>query len=681
MNTSRLVAPRTKVPTPNRALNICALLLALLIAGCRQTAAAPTSTLPVSTAPTSPPPAATTTTNAPPTAAATAEPGAEPAGDIPAYQNLELPVDERVEDLLSRMTLAEKIGQMTLVEKNSVRRNDVTEKFIGAVLSGGGGYPPNNTPEGWAEMVNGFQEQALATRLAIPLLYGVDAVHGHNNLRGATIFPHNIGLGATGNPELLEQIGRATALETTATGIRWNYAPVVAVPQDIRWGRTYEAYSENPELVAQLATAFIGGLQGENLGDPQAMLATAKHFVGDGGTAWGSSTNGSYSLDQGDTRVDEATLRAIHLPPYLAAIEAGAQSIMVSFSSWNGVKMHGHSYLLSDVLKGELGFSGFLVSDWQGIDQVSPDYYQAVVTAVNAGVDMNMVPYDYDRFINTMLAAVEAGDISEARIDDAVRRILAVKFALGLFEQPFPDPAYLALVGSDENRQLAREAVSQSLVLLKNDNQTLPLARDTPLILVGGQAADDIGLQSGGWTIEWQGRPGNVTDGVTILEAIEATASGEVLFNRFARFEELDQTAGVGIVVLAKQPYAEGVGDAADLALPASDVALIEQMGSYSERVVVILLSGRPLIITEQLPLAEAWIAAWLPGSEGQGIADNLFGDHSFTGKLSFTWPRSMAQVPLDLAALAAGGCEAPLFPFGYGLDASETEPLVIPDC
>lgn len=601
--------------------------------------------------PTSPPATAVTETTPPP-------PTDVP---IPAYLNPELPTAERVEDLLGRMTLEEKIGQMTLVEKNSIQPTAVTTYYIGGILSGGGGYPHDgNTPERWAAMVDSYQEAALATPLGIPIIYGVDAVHGHNNLKNATIFPHNIGLGATRNPELLRQIGQITAIETRATGIPWNYAPVIAVPQDIRWGRTYEAFSENSDLVSELGVALMQGLQGEDLATSTAVLATPKHYIGDGGTAWGTSTTEDYRLDQGDMQVDEATLRALHLPPYQAAIDAGAQSIMVSFSSWNGTKMHAQKFLLHDVLKGELGFTGFLVSDWQAIDQISPNYYNAVVTSINAGVDMNMVPYDYLRFINTMRTAVENGDITTARIDDAVRRILTAKFDLGLFENPYADTTNIGLIGSAEHRALAQEAVSQSLVLLQNENGTLPLPKDAR-IFVAGPFADDIGVQSGGWTIEWQGKPGNITEGTTILEAIEATAVGEVQFNRFGRFENFDPPADVGIVVLGELPYAEGRGDAADLSLSASDVELIRRVGEHADKVVVILLSGRPLIITDALPLADAWVAAWLPGSEGQGVADNLFGNHPFTGTLPYTWPASMAQLPLG-----AGG--EPLFPFGYGL-------------
>ncbi|NPV66037.1 MAG: hypothetical protein HPY64_02690 [Anaerolineae bacterium] len=606
-----------------------------------------------------------------PTPIPTATPIPLPSGAL--YRDSTASIDDRVEDLLARMTLAEKIGQMTLVEKNSIRRADITALGIGGLLSGGGGYPDrfNNTPEAWAEMVNSFQAEALRSRLGVPLIYGVDAVHGHNNVRGTVIFPHNIGLGAADDPALMEEIGRVTALEMIATGIYWNYAPVVAVPQDIRWGRTYEAYSENTELVTRLAVAYLRGLQGDDLADPATVLATPKHYVGDGGTAWGSSTTGEYMLDQGVTDIDEATLRAVHLPPYIAAIEAGAQSIMISFSSWGGLKMHAQRYLITDVLKGELGFSGFVVSDWGGIDQISPDYYAAVVTAINAGIDMNMVPYDYRRFIDTLTAAVENGDVPLARIDDAVRRILRVKFALGLFEHPFGDDALLAQVGSAEHRAIARAAVTRSLVLLRNEGNVLPLDPATPVIFVGGQAADDIGIQSGGWTIEWQGAVGEITEGTTILEGIEAAVDGatQVFYDRFGRFNNAGGvTPDACIAVVGEQPYAEGIGDRANLALAEPDIALLARMRGLCAKLIVIVISGRPLILTDQLEDMDALVAAWLPGSEGQGVADALFGLQPFTGRLPFTWPRSMDQVPLS--RLSAG--EEPLFPRGFGLQTGE---------
>jgi beta-glucosidase len=599
----------------------------------------------------------------------------------PAYLNSSLSAEERASDLLARMSLDEKIGQMTQVEKNSIRAEDVSRYFIGSILSGGGGFPTgNNTPEGWAGMVDDFQAAALDTPLAIPLIYGVDAVHGHSNLKGATIFPHNIGLGATDDPELIEKIGRATAEEMLATGIPWNFAPVLAVVQDIRWGRTYEAYGENTELVTRLGVAYQRGLQSAGQDGSIFVLATPKHYIGDGGTIWGTSKTENYQLDQGDTQMDEATLRALFLPPYRAAVEAGAQSVMISYSSWNGTKLHGHKYLITDVLKDELGFEGFVVSDWAGIDQVDSDYYTAVVTAINAGVDMNMVPQGYQRYLTVMQQAVEKGDIPTERIDDAVLRILTVKFKLGLFEQPFSDPAYLDLVGSEAHRELAREAVAKSLVLLKNDNAALPLSKETGLVFVAGAFADDIGIQCGGWTIEWQGKAGNITPGTTILQAIEATAAGEVRFNRFGNFES-DQKADVAIVVVGERPYAEGRGDNLNPSLSKNDLELIKRVREQSQRVVVILISGRPLVITEALPYADAFVAAWLPGTEGLGVTDALFGARPFSGKTPFSWPRSAEQLPFDLANLPADGCDAPLFPYGFGLDPALSEPVDLPVC
>jgi beta-glucosidase len=577
---------------------------------------------------------------------------------------------------------------MTLIEKNSIEPKDVAEHYIGAVLSGGGGYPLRNTAKGWADMVDEFQEYALQTRLGIPILYGVDAVHGHNNVEGAVIFPHNIGMGATRDADLLRRVGEVTAVEMAATGIHWNYAPCVTVPQDIRWGRTYEGYSEDTELVSLLGSAYLQGLQGDDLANPLTALATPKHFVGDGGTTWGSSTSG-YQIDQGVSEVDEATLRAIHLPPYVEAIKSGAMSIMVSFSSWGGMKMHAQKYMISDVLKGELGFEGFVVSDWAGIDQISSNYYEAVVTSINAGVDMNMVPYNDDLFIRTLTSAVEKGDVPTERIDDAVRRILRVKFELGLFEHPFSDPALLEQVGSEAHRELAQETVSKSLVLLKNDHNALPIVKDTSLIFVAGEAADNIGIQCGGWTIEWQGQAGKITEGTTILEAIKETVSpdAQVEYNRFAKFDHVEDangnpaTAKVGIVVVGESPYAEGLGDNNDLSLSEPEIATIDRLRERCDKLVIILLSGRPIIITEQLALADAFVAAWLPGTEGQGVADVLFGDVPFTGKLSYTWPRTMDQIPFDFDNLPEQGCAAPLFPIGYGLDTAHSEPLELPDC
>lgn len=612
------------------------------------------------------------------------------------YLDASQPVETRLDDLLQRMTLDEKIGQMTQVEKNSIRAGDITKYYIGSILSGGGGSPAQNTPQGWYAMVDGFQREALKTRLQIPIIYGVDAVHGHGNLRNATIFPQNIGLGAASDPALTEKIGRATAEEMLASGIPWNFAPVVAVVQDVRWGRTYEGYGEKTELVTSLGTAYIKGLQTLTDGDSPSpgqsifVSATPKHFLGDGATIWGSSRTENYELDQGNMQVPEEVVRKLFLPPYQSSVQAGALSVMASFSSWKGTKMHAQQYLLTSVLKEELGFDGFIVSDWQAMDQIYPDdYYASVVTSVNAGVDMSMVPNDYVKFIQTMKDAVNNGDIPESRVDEAVRRILRAKFALGLFEHPMPDTKYQGMVRSREHLELARQAVRESLVLLKNENDVLPLKKDTPVIFIAGEGANDIGLQSGGWTLEWQGRTGNDNEGTTILSGIKATVdpTTEVEFNRDGDLSEFKDAsanqliADVGIAVIAEKPYAEGVGDSADLSLTDKETQLIADLKKQSKAVVVILLSGRPRVITNQLPLAEAWVAAWLPGTEGSGVADVLFGDYPFRGKLSYSWPRSNEQLPINVNNSAdKTGCDAPLFPFGYGLSYEDPSPE-IPEC
>jgi beta-glucosidase len=365
----------------------------------------------------------------------------------------------------------------------------------------------------------------------------------------------------------------------------------------------------------------------------------------------------------------EEEIREKYLPPYQAAIDAGALSVMVSFSSWQDTKMHAHNYLVTDVLKGELGFEGFVVSDWGGVDQVNGNYYRAVVESINAGIDMNMVPYSGTKFINAMLEAVENGDISEERVDDAVYRILLAKFNLGLFERPYSDPALFDLVGSEKNRQLAREAVAKSAVLLKNENAALPISKDSSLIFLAGEGADDIGIQCGGWTISWQGSKGAITPGTTLKDAFEDAFEGQLQYNRFGKYDNiLDENgdpaiADVGIVVVAENPYAEGVGDSRDLTLPSNDLEMIKRVKERSQKLVVIVMSGRPLVITEALDLADAWVAIWLPGTEGDGVADVIFGDAPFVGKTPFTWPASMDQLPL-------GSYDTePLFPYGYGLE------------
>ncbi len=580
-----------------------------------------------------------------------------------------------IESLIQQMTLAEKIGQMTQVEKGSITPDDVTTYFVGSVLSGGGGNPEPNTPESWARMVRVFAEAALQTRLAIPLVYGVDAVHGHSNVVGAVIFPHNVGMGAANDTDLIRRAARVTASELLATGVHFNFAPAVSVPQDIRWGRAYEGYSEDTETVTRLGVAYLRALQD----NAPRILASVKHYVADGGTKWGSSQTfdwlsgnwqapgDTYSIDQGDAEIDETTLRRVHLLPYQAAIDAGAKAVMVSFSSWQGTKMHAQRYLITDVLKGEMGFDGFVISDWMAVNQIDRDYRISVITAINAGLDMVMVPYAYKLFIQTLTEAVQAGDVSVERIDDAVRRILRVKLWLGLFDTPLGNDDLLPLIGSDEHRQVAREAVRKSLVLLKNQG-ALPIAKTAP-VLVAGRGADNIGMQCGGWSISWQGDHGATTTGTSILTAIRQTVadSAQVIYDRSGAFAD-EETAPVGIVVVGENPYAEGFGDDGVLRLSDEDRAVMAQVRPRCERLVVILLSGRPLVITDELAQADGMVAAWLPGTEGQGVADVLFGDYPFTGRLSYSWLRSADQLPFDFANLPTEGSGAPLFPRGFGL-------------
>jgi beta-glucosidase len=605
----------------------------------------------------------------------------------PIYTDPSQPLETRVDDLLLRMTMDEKVGQMTQVELGSIQPGDITTYYIGSILSGGDGNPTVNNPQAWQDMVKGFQTEALATRLKIPMIYGVDATHGNAHLYGATVFPQESGVAATHNPELAKLIGQATAEEMLATGIPWTFSPIVAVPQDIRWGRTYESYSEDTQLTTEIGAAYIQGLQTIPDGYPASQgqtlyaLATAKHYIGDGGTIWGSSRTGDYKLDQGNVQIDEAALRMLYLPPYKAAVDAGTMSIMASFSSWRGTKMHAQKYLLTNVLKGELGFKGFIVSDWGGIDQVDPDYYTAVVSAINAGIDMNMVPNDYISFISVMKQAFDNGDISEDRINDAVRRILRVKFALGLFERPYPDPSFIQTVRSDAHVAIARQAVQESLVLLKNENAALPIAKDTPRILVAGQGADDIGMMCGGWTISWQGQTGSIEIGTTIITGIKTIVSPTTLveYNMSGNFMD---RAPVGIVVVGEMPYAEGRGDKVDLSLSDTDEKVINSMRLLVDKLIVVIISGRPLIITDQLSSADAWVAAWLPGTEGEGVSDALFGDHPFVGKLPYTWPRSNDQLPINKNnSEGKTGCDAPLFPFGYGLGDAGSQPIVQPSC
>jgi beta-glucosidase len=574
--------------------------------------------------------------------------------------------DKQARAVLARMTIEEKIGQMTQPDKNFLKSPDEIAKYsLGSVLSGGDSDPKSgNDLVSWTDMIDQYQSAALGSRLRIPLLYGVDAVHGHNNVIGATVFPHNIALGCAGSPDLVEKAARITSEEVRASGINWAFSPCVAVPQDIRWGRTYEGFSQDPDIVKELGPPAVKGLQRDDLSNPLAVAACSKHFVGDGGTAFGSGKKG---LDQGDTRVNEATLRRIHLPGYVTTIRAGVATIMPSYSSWNGVHCSASRKLLTNLLKGELGFEGFLISDYAAINQLPGDYKQQVQTSINAGMDMVMVPDKFIEFITTLRGLVSAGAVRHSRINDAVLRILRVKAAMGLLETKrsmLADRNLHRSFGSAEHRAVARECVRRSLVLLKNDGKLLPLAKNARLH-VAGISADDIGDQCGGWTVFWQGKSGNTTVGTTVLRAIRAAVSSGTPVT-FSQDESGAAGAKTAVAVIGEKPYAEMFGDRADLRLDPQSVSLVAKLKAQGMRVVVVLLSGRPLIIDDLLPHADAILAAWLPGSEGDGVADVLFGNSKPTGKLSFSWPKGTST------SLHIGDPGyRKLFDVGYGLGYS----------
>ncbi|MGW5283684.1 glycoside hydrolase family 3 protein [Streptomyces collinus] len=589
------------------------------------------------------------------------------------YLDPKLPVRKRVADLLGRMSLAEKAGQMTQAERGAVGTGaDVATYALGSLLSGGGSTPTPNTPAAWAKMIDGFQLRARATRFQIPLIYGVDAVHGHNNLVGATVMPHNIGIGATRDPALAERTGAVTAAEVRATGVPWDFAPCLCVSRDERWGRSYESFGEDPALVESMETV-VQGLQGRangaDLRRNDKVLATAKHFVGDGGTEYGSSTTGTYKIDQGVTKVTRQELEAVHLAPFRTAVDRGVGTVMPSYSSLDvlgdgqgPVKMHARADMINGVLKGRMGFGGFVISDWNAIDQLPGDYPSHVRTAVDAGVDMMMVPYGYKEFGSTLADEVKAGRVTERRIDDAVSRILTQKFRLGLFEHPYADTAGAAAIGSPAHRAVARAAAAESQVLLKNSGGLLPLKKSQK-VYVAGSNADDIGNQSGGWTVTWQGSSGNITPGTTVLQGMRE-AGGHVTYSKDASAP----TAGydVGVVVVGETPYAEGVGDVGnghELTLSAADQAAVDKVCA-AMKCAVLIVSGRPQLIGDRLGRIDALVASWLPGTEGGGVADVLYGSRPFTGQLPVTWPRSAAQLPINVGDSAYD----PQFPYGWGL-------------
>lgn len=608
-------------------------------------------------------------------------------------------IGQRVEDLLSRMSLDQKIGQMTMTERTSVSPENLKNHHLGGVLSCGGSHPGENLPADWVAMNDAYWAASMVEderHLAIPLLYGLDAIHGNNNIRGSTIFPHNIGLGAAHDPELIGKIAGITAREILVTGVDWTFAPNLAVARNIHWGRSYESYSELPAIVAGYASEFIEGLQSD-LGT-HGVIACAKHWVGDGGT-----TNG---INQGETSLAEDELRDIHVAPFRAAVDAGVLSIMAAFNSWNGDKCHGHKYLVTDLLKNELQFDGFVVSDWDGIDYLSEDYHNAVALAVNAGIDMFMISENWQPFLGHLKRHVRRGSIPMNRIDDAARRILGVKFAYGLFDKPRPTERAWSnheCFGSLEHREVAREAVRKSLVLLKNGDSILPLKKEAR-VLVAGKNAHNRGHQCGGFSLTWQGISGNeeLEGGTSVWEGIARAVPNAELSTQADGNDADPALHDVAIVVIGEKPYAEGLGDVRSgdhviveagsqirgsinvleaygdtlelASLHPEDLQTIEAITSRGVPVVVVMISGRPLIVNRELEASTAFVAAWLPGSEGQGVADVLFGDFDFQGRLSFSWPGSTEDISTHRK-----DDQSTLFPPGYGLTyktSSKIRPL-----
>jgi beta-glucosidase len=569
-----------------------------------------------------------------------------------------LTTEEKIEELISQMTLREKAGQMVQAERSSITPADLAVYQVGSILSGGGSHPTsfNDGVDVWLDMVTAYQDAAMNHGQAIPILYGIDAVHGHNNLYGATIFPHNIGLGAAGEADLVYRISKATAEEMLVTGIPWTFAPALSIVQNIAWGRTYEGYGEHPEIFEAFTKQAILGFE------EHGVSATAKHYLADGATIGG--------IDQGDVWVSDEKIRDVFLLPYIEAVEAEVDTIMISFSSIKGMKMHEHAYYINDVLKEELGFEGFVISDWNAIHQLEGSYEEQVRKSINAGVDMLMEPYTWKEAIEAIVFNVNNGYILEERIDDAVSRILKVKFERGLFEDPVPslDASYLY---SEDHKALAREAVQKSLVLLKNDHQTLPLDKDGQIYLTG-TASDHVGYMSGGWTTYWQG---NTSPSIGVGTSIK-DAFTQVLQSNDGALTTSYQNASTVVVVLSEIPYTEGVGDNQTPSLnshtadPANLAALeiARQANEAGKQVVGILISGRPMLLEDHLDYFDAFVAAWLPGSEGgNGIADVLFGDVNFTGILSYTWPKTQEQLGYNVLREDYDE-DLVLFPYGFGL-------------
>ncbi|MGX9463244.1 glycoside hydrolase family 3 protein [Shewanella sp. A14] len=601
-------------------------------------------------------------------------------------------LEDKIATLVARMTVEQKVAQMIQPEIRDITIEDMRKYGFGSYLNGGGSYPNNNkhaTPADWIALAESLYQASVDDSIDginIPTMWGTDAVHGHNNVIGATLFPHNIGLGAANNPKLIEKIASITAKEVMVTGIDWVFAPTVAVVQDDRWGRSYEGYSEDPNIVKSYSYAIVEGLQGAVEGDflsNQHVLSTVKHFLGDGGTERG--------IDQGNNIASEQILVDVHAQGYVGGLNAGAQSVMASFNSWHGVKNHGNKYLLTDVLKDRMGFDGFVVGDWNGHGQILGCSNESCAQAANAGLDIFMVPTTVWKplFENTV-AQVKRGEISQARLDDAVSRILRVKFRAGLFDKPSPANRPLSgkteLIGHVSHREIARQAVRESLVLLKNNHGVLPLSPKLT-VLVAGDAADNIGKQSGGWTITWQGTDNKNADfpGATSIysgiEQVVKQAGGQAILSVSGEFVE-QQKPDVAIVVFGEEPYAEGNGDIDNVEYQRGDkrdLALLKRLKAQGIPVVSVFISGRPMWVNAEFNASDAFVAAWLPGSEGQGVADVLFTDvngkvqYDFSGKLSFSWPatpqQSRVNIPLASASSEVKAQYQPLIPFGYGLN------------
>lgn len=570
----------------------------------------------------------------------------------------EAQIEQKVDSLLKLMTLEEKIGQMSQIRHFEEAADDhITSKFIGSVIHTQGPNP-GKTALDWQKRFTELQKKALSTRLGIPLLFAVDAVHGQNTFEGATIFPHNIGLGATGNEKLVEEIAKITALESQATGFNWVFSPCIAIPFNEKWGRVYEAFSESTELTEKLTKAAIKGLQG-NLADATTVMATAKHFIGDGATDFG--------VEGGETSLTSTEIKERLLAPYKVAVKENVGAVMASFNTISGISMHAHKALITDTLKVGMNFDGIVVSDWKAYSRFGEN------DIVNAGIDVIMaVDGDLELFQNGLKEGVKNNSVSMFRIDDAVRRILRQKFRLGLFKNPFPDTTLVPKIGSKEHRNIAKQAVRESLVLLKNKNAILPLSKETKKIVVVGEHANSSGLQSGGWTVNWQGTHKNYKGATTILNGIKKLAKGTIVYDKDATQNHFD--ADVAIIVVGENPYAEFFGDIGhesntlQLTLTETHQKYLKTYQEKGIKTIVVLVSGRPLVVTKQIQKSDAFIAAWLIGSEGKGVAEVLFGDYNFSGKLPHSWPKSVEDFKGKYGPNFWDDSIKPLYPLGYGL-------------